>query len=81
MKEHNNELRTHLHRRSAYGEAVTRTREVLSDQGFGVLPEIDVRATFEAKLGSDAGQVFHGGISLPIRVVEARVEASRPQQR
>ncbi|AOT04656.1 DUF302 domain-containing protein [Arthrobacter sp. U41] len=39
-----------------YAEAVTRTREALSGQGFGVLSEIDVRATFEAKLGSDAGQ-------------------------
>lgn len=56
MKEHNNELRIHHHRPMPYGEAVTRTREALSDQGFGVLSEIDVRATFEAKLGSDAGQ-------------------------
>ena len=39
-----------------YEEAVVRTREALSGQGFGVLSEIDVRATFEAKLGSDAGQ-------------------------
>jgi len=39
-----------------YEEAVIRTREALSGQGFGVLSEIDVRATFEAKLGSDAGQ-------------------------
>ncbi|MEC5182476.1 DUF302 domain-containing protein [Arthrobacter sp. CG_A4] len=39
-----------------YAEAVTRTREALSGQGFGVLSEIDVRATFETKLGSDAGQ-------------------------
>ena len=39
-----------------YGEAVTRTREALTEQGFGVLSEIDVRATLEAKLGSDAGQ-------------------------
>ncbi|MCY0905749.1 DUF302 domain-containing protein [Arthrobacter sp. H14-L1] len=39
-----------------YEEAVTRTRGALSEQGFGVLSEIDVRATFEAKLGSDAGQ-------------------------
>ena len=39
-----------------YDEAVARTREALSEQGFGVLSEIDVRATFEAKLGSDAGQ-------------------------
>ncbi len=39
-----------------YAEAVTRTREALTGQGFGVLSEIDVRATFETKLGSDAGQ-------------------------
>ena len=39
-----------------YEEAVIRTREALSGQGFGVLSEIDVRATCEAKLGSDAGQ-------------------------
>ncbi len=39
-----------------YTEAVRRAREALSAQGFGVLSEIDVRATFEAKLGSDAGQ-------------------------
>jgi uncharacterized protein (DUF302 family) len=39
-----------------YEEAVTRTREALTGQGFGVLSEIDVRATLEAKLGSDAGQ-------------------------
>ncbi|MDO5864998.1 MULTISPECIES: DUF302 domain-containing protein [Paenarthrobacter] len=41
-----------------YPEAVTRTREALAGQGFGVLSEIDVRATFEAKLGSDAGQTL-----------------------
>jgi uncharacterized protein (DUF302 family) len=40
----------------SYPEAVARTREALSGQGFGVLSEIDVRATFEAKLGADAGQ-------------------------
>ncbi|MBG0741522.1 hypothetical protein IV500_19340 [Paeniglutamicibacter antarcticus] len=39
-----------------YEEAVTLTREALSGQGFSVLSEIDVRATFEAKLGSDTGQ-------------------------
>jgi uncharacterized protein (DUF302 family) len=35
-------------------EAVQRTREALADQGFGILTEINVRATFEAKLGTEA---------------------------
>lgn len=41
---------------AAYEEAVQKTREALAEQGFGILSEIDVRATFETKLGSDAGQ-------------------------
>lgn len=31
--------------------AVEQTREALAEQGFGILTEIDVRATFAAKLG------------------------------
>lgn len=41
-----------------YGEAVRRTREAPLGQGFGVLSEIDVRSTFEAKLGEDSGQAL-----------------------
>ena len=39
----------------AWDATVARTREALADQGFGVLTEIDVRATFTQKLGQDAG--------------------------
>ncbi len=34
-----------------YAEAVTRTREALAEQGFGVLSEIDVQATLQDKRG------------------------------
>ncbi|BAS07639.1 conserved hypothetical protein [Arthrobacter sp. Hiyo4] len=40
----------------AWDQAVQRTRDALAEQGFGILTEINVRATFEAKLGSDAAE-------------------------
>jgi uncharacterized protein (DUF302 family) len=35
----------------AFADAVSRVREELADEGFGVLCEIDVQATLQAKLG------------------------------
>ncbi|WP_063053778.1 DUF302 domain-containing protein [Nocardia arthritidis] len=41
-------LSTTLH--TSFDDAVDRTRAALSEQGFGILTEIDVRATLKAKL-------------------------------
>ncbi len=44
-------LSTTLH--TTFEDAVGRTRKALADQGFGVLTEIDMKATLKAKLGED----------------------------
>ncbi|WP_280267298.1 DUF302 domain-containing protein [Nocardia wallacei] len=44
-------LSTTLH--TTFDEAIEATRAALADQGFGILTEIDMRATLKAKLGHD----------------------------
>lgn len=44
-------LSTTLH--TTFEDAVEKTRKALADQGFGVLTEIDMKATLKAKLGED----------------------------
>ena len=47
-----------------WDDAVERTRGALAEQGFGVLTEIDVRATFTKKLGQEAGDALGDYIIL-----------------
>lgn len=57
-----------------YDKAVVAVREALSDQGFGILSEIDLRATLQQKLGVEvAPQVILGACrpSLAHQALEA----------
>lgn len=47
-----------------WAEALESTRKALSDQGFGILTEINVRSTFEAKLGVEAADAVGNYVIL-----------------
>lgn len=46
----------HLTLDQPYAQAVESVRAALSEQGFGIITEIDMRATFERKLDADAAE-------------------------
>ncbi|NHW48584.1 DUF302 domain-containing protein [Paenarthrobacter sp. MSM-2-10-13] len=47
-----------------WAEALESTRKALSDQGFGILTEINVRSTFETKLGVEAADAVGNYVIL-----------------
>ncbi|MEV0708262.1 DUF302 domain-containing protein [Nocardia aurea] len=59
----NTALSTTLH--TSFADAVERTRDALSQQGFGVLTEIDVRATLKAKLSHEMEEYLILGACNP----------------
>lgn len=56
-------LSTALH--TSFADAVARTRDALTQQGFGVLTEIDMKATLKAKLGEDMEEYLILGACNP----------------
>lgn len=66
-----------------FGGIVERTRAALSDQGFGVLTEIDVKATLKKKLGTDVDNYVILGACNPTMAhkamqIEPRIGAMLP---
>jgi len=64
-----------------WAEAVERTREALAAQGFGILTEINVRSTFEAKLGTEAADAVGDYVILGAcnPALASRALAAEPQ--
>lgn len=68
---------------AAFDQIVERTRAALSGQGFGVLTEIDVKATLKAKLGEDVDNYLILGACNPTMAhkamqMEPRIGAMLP---
>ena len=60
-----------------FEDALSATRQSLADQGFGVLTEIDMRATLKAKLDVDiAPQVILGACRPPLAYAALQAEPS-----
>jgi uncharacterized protein (DUF302 family) len=60
-----------------FAETLTATRASLADQGFGILTEIDIRATLKAKLDVDVpAQVILGACRPPLAHAALQAEPS-----
>ena len=61
----------------AFDDALQATRERLSDEGFGILSEIDLAATLKAKIGADLRpQVILGACRPPLAHAAIQAEPS-----